>query len=67
VSGGTTESKFALAISGGYAWDPRLLLGVELGGWTFQGSNLWDSSQGQGIETIFATARYIRRSLSCSA
>jgi len=58
VSSNTTESKFALAISGGYAWDPRLLLGVELGGWTLQGSNLWDSSQGQGIETIFAIARY---------
>jgi outer membrane protein with beta-barrel domain len=58
VSSSTTETRFALALSGGYAWNPRLLLGVELGGWTLQESNLWDSSQGQGIETIFGIARY---------
>jgi hypothetical protein len=58
VSGDTNQGAFSLAISGGYAWDPRLLLGVELAGWTLQGSNLSDPSQGEGIETIFGIARY---------
>jgi len=54
----TTDTKFAFAISGGYAWNPKLLLGVEFGGWTLQSSNLWDSEKGQAIETLFAVARY---------
>ena len=58
VSGNTNQGAFSLALSGGYAWDPRLLLGVELGGWTLQGSNLWDPSKGEAIETIFGIARY---------
>jgi hypothetical protein len=58
VTGNTSASKFSLAFSGGYAWDPRLLLGVELGGWTLQGSSNWDPSKGEAIETIFAIARY---------
>jgi len=61
MTGNTSETTFALTLSGGYAWDPRLLLGVELGGWTLQASDWWwnsNSSQGQGIETIFAIARY---------
>ena len=61
VTGDTSQTTFALTLSGGYAWDPRLLLGIELGGWTLQASGWWwnwNSSQGQGIETIFAIARY---------
>jgi hypothetical protein len=58
VSSNTSQGAFSLAFSGGYAWDPRLLVGVELGGWTLQGSNLWDPSKGEGIETVFAVARY---------
>lgn len=58
VTSNTSESKFSLAFSGGYAWDPRLLLGVELGGWTLEGSNLWDPSKGEAIETVFGIARY---------
>jgi hypothetical protein len=58
VTGDTSQGAFSLALSGGYAWDPRLLLGVELGGWTLQASNLSDPSKGEAIETIFAIARY---------
>ena len=57
----SSQTTFALTLSGGYAWNPRLLLGVELGGWTLQASDWWwnsNSSQGQAIETIFAIARY---------
>lgn len=58
VTSDTSESTFSLAVSGGYAWDPRLLLGVELGGWTLQGTNPRDHSEGEAIETIFGIARY---------
>jgi hypothetical protein len=58
VTSNTRESKFSLALSGGHAWDPRLLLGVELGGWTLQGPNLNDPSTSGAIETIFGIAQY---------
>jgi hypothetical protein len=61
MTASTSQTTFALTLSGGYAWDPRLLLGIELGGWTLQASDWWwnpDSSQGEAIETVFAIARY---------
>jgi len=58
MTGTARQTSFALALSGGYAWDPRLLLGIELGGWTLQASDLSNSSQGKAIETIFAISRY---------
>jgi hypothetical protein len=58
MSSDTSQGAFSLALSVGYAWDPRLLLGVELGGWTLQSSSLSDPSQGEAIETLFAIARY---------
>jgi hypothetical protein len=57
-SGDANQSAFSLAFGAGYTWDPRLVLGVELGGWTLQGSDLWDPAKGEGIETIFGVARY---------
>jgi len=58
----TSDSTFALSISAGYAWDPRLLLGVELGGWTIEASDVfWSANEkprGEGIQTLYAVARY---------
>lgn len=57
----TRDSTFALSISAGYAWDPRLLLGVELGGWTIEGGDLWRPDRGEGIQTLYLIARYYPR------
>jgi hypothetical protein len=56
VTPSTSESKPSLRFRAGYSPNPRLLLGVELGGWNLQGST--DATKGEGIETIFAVARY---------
>ena len=56
------DSEFALAFRGGYAWHPRLLLGVELGGWTLQASTydwpLGEDPEGEGIQTFYGMAQY---------
>ena len=63
VTPSTSESKPSLRFRAGYFPTPRVLLGVELGGWNLQGSN--DAFKGEGIETIFAVGRYypLERSL----
>ena len=57
----TRDSTFSLALQVGYAWDPRLLLGVELGGWTLEAGHLWDPDRGEGIQTLYLIARYYPR------
>jgi len=54
----TREGTFTMALRGGIALDPRLLLGVELGGWTIGNSDLWDPSKGEAISTRFLIAQY---------
>lgn len=58
VTDRTTQNKPSLALRAGYIVDPRLLLGVEAGGWTLESSQPWDPARGEGIETIFAVAQY---------
>jgi len=57
VTADTRESKFTMALRGGIALDRRLLLGIELGGWTIQGGNVWDPAQGEAISTRFLIAQ----------
>jgi hypothetical protein len=60
VTASTRDSTFALAFRGGYAWNPRLLLGVELGGWTLQATTypFGYGEEGEGIQTLLAIAQY---------
>ena len=59
VTGSTRDTEFAMALRGGYAWHPRLLLGVELGGWMLEASDYNDDpTQGVGIRTLYAIAQY---------
>lgn len=58
VTGSTQGTEFAMTLRGGYAWHPRLLLGIELGGWTLQEGDLWDPSKGEGIRTLYLMAQY---------
>jgi hypothetical protein len=58
VTGSTQASEFAMAFRAGYSWDPRLLLGVELGGWTLEPGNTRDPAHGEGIRTLYAIAQF---------
>lgn len=58
VTDSTQGSEFALSFRAGYSWDPRLLLGVELGGWTLEPQNIEDPSEGEGIRTLYAMAQF---------
>lgn len=58
VTGSSQHSEFAMAFRGGYAWHPRLLLGIELGGWTLQGTDPWDPTKGEGIRTLYVMGQY---------
>src|SRR5258706_9598774 len=53
VTNDRDDTKPAVAIRGGYAFTPRLLLGVEAGGWTLESSNRRDDARGQGISTLY--------------
>jgi hypothetical protein len=57
-TGSTRGTEFAMAVRGGYAWDPRLLLGFELGGFTLREGDLWDPGKGEGIQTFYVLAHY---------
>lgn len=56
------DTEFAMAFRGGYAWHPRLLLGLELGGWTLQASSYYwpvdEDPKGEGISTFYGIAQY---------
>lgn len=58
VTSSSQHTEFAMALRGGYAWHPRLLLGVELGGWTLQGTDVGDPGKGEGIRTLYLMAQY---------
>jgi hypothetical protein len=53
-----TDAKFYLAFKGGYRPTERLLLGVELGGFTIQAGSRWESGKGAGISQRFVIAQY---------
>jgi hypothetical protein len=57
-TGSTRGTEFAMALRGGYAWHPRLLLGLELGGFTLEEGDLWNPSEGEGLQTFYALAHY---------
>lgn len=60
VTADTGETTFTLAFRGGYAWHPRLLLGVELGGWLLEASGNYydDPGEGEGIQTFYGMAQF---------
>ena len=53
MTGDTRDNKFTFALRGGFQLDPRLLLGVEFGGWTIQSGNNQDPATGEAIGTRF--------------
>jgi len=53
VTGDTRDNTFTFALRGGFQLDPRLLLGLEFGGWTIQASNNQDPATGEAIGTRF--------------
>jgi len=53
VTNDRDDTKLALAIRGGYAFTPRVLLGVEAGGWTLESSNSNDPARGQSLSTLY--------------
>jgi len=58
VTSDTSEGTFTLALRGGIAIDPQLLLGVEFGGWTIEGSDIWNPAKGEALSTRFLIAQY---------
>ena len=58
TTGDISRQKSWAAIRGGYVWNPRLLLGVEVGTWLLEGANLWHPNEGAGIETLALIAQY---------
>jgi hypothetical protein len=58
VTGDVSRQKSWAAVRVGYAWDPRLLLGLEVGTWLLEGANLWHPNEGAGIETLALIAQY---------
>jgi len=53
VTPDTRDGKFTFALRGGIQIDPRLLLGVEFGGWTIQSGDSQDPASGEAIGTRF--------------
>ena len=53
-----TDTTIYMAFKGGYAVSERLLLGVELGGYTLEAGDLWDPSKGEGLSQAFLIAQY---------
>lgn len=49
----TRDNTFTFALRGGFQIDPRLLVGVEFGGWTLQASNNQNPASGEAIGTRF--------------
>jgi hypothetical protein len=58
VSSASSEGQFTMALRGGIAIDPQLLLGIELGGWTIESADLWNPAKGEAISTRFLIAQY---------
>lgn len=53
-----SDSTWYLSFKGGFAFSERLLLGMEIGGFTLEAGDLWDSSEGEGITQVFVTGQY---------
>ncbi|HSC96971.1 MAG TPA: outer membrane beta-barrel protein [Burkholderiales bacterium] len=61
VTADTRDTTFTLAFRGGYSWHPRLLLGVELGGWLLEATNSYTDDwppEGEGIQTFYGMAQF---------
>src|SRR5215510_12894919 len=48
-----SDTKGTVALRGGYAITPRLLLGLEASGWTFEREDKKDDARGQGLSTLY--------------
>lgn len=53
-----TDSTWYVAFKGGYVVSEGMLLGMEIGGYTLEAGDLWDSSQGEGISQVFVIGQY---------
>jgi len=53
VTNDRNDTKGTVAVRGGYAFTPRLLLGLEASGWTFEREDKKDDARGQGISTLY--------------
>jgi hypothetical protein len=59
VTADTRDTTFTMAFRGGYSWHPRLLLGVELGGWLLEATDYYDwPPEGEGIQTFYGMAQF---------
>lgn len=52
---------FYLGFKGGYAINPQVLIGIELGGWLLEASDLNDPDEGRGISQAFLITRIYPR------
>jgi hypothetical protein len=57
-TGEATQHKPAVALRGGYAPTPSLLLGVEAAGWLLEGGNLLRMNRGEGMHTLSLVAQF---------
>lgn len=53
-----TESTWYMSFKGGFAATERLLVGMEIGGYTLEAGDLWDSSEGEGVSQVFVVGQY---------
>lgn len=53
-----TDTKLYLAFRGGYRPSQRLLIGIEIGGFTIQGGSRWEPDKGAGISQRFLITQY---------
>jgi hypothetical protein len=58
ATGDTTQQKMMTSLRLGYAWDPRLLLGLEFENWLLKGANVAHLNEGEGIQTYSLIAQY---------
>jgi len=47
--GEASHGTFAMSFSGGYAFGPRFRLGLLLGGWLLEASDMWDPAKGESV------------------
>jgi hypothetical protein len=52
------ENKAFLGFTVGYTLNPHFLIGIELSGWLYEASNVWEPSKGEGLSQVLLVTRY---------
>lgn len=52
------DTTWYLSFKGGLALSERLLVGMEIGGYTLEAGDLWNPSEGEGITQVFVIGQY---------